>query len=171
MTAPVISPATTAKGIADVVALCWAYRDALAALSPTDAHLMETFYPPEKYRAVMADLPKLHARPTGVILLARAADGTPLGCGMTQPLSAEHVEMKRLYVSPAARGQGVARALCTALMDQARADGYTVMQLDTSKSLTAAQSLYAQLGFAKRSPYQPVPEAAAKHMLFYERSL
>ena len=120
---------------------------------------------------LMQDLPQLHARPRGIILLARDPHGTPVGCGMTHPLDDTSVEVKRVFVDPAARGTGLGKTLCLALIDQARADGYARVLLDTSRSLPAAGPLYLALGFAERGPYQPIPDSALPHLRFFEFTL
>ncbi|MGJ8546708.1 MAG: GNAT family N-acetyltransferase [Sulfitobacter sp.] len=171
MTAPVqIAPATSLADLDAVRDLCWAYRDFLSAHAPVEAEITRIFYPPEKYAQVMTALPDLHARPRGIILLARI-DGAPVGCGMSHGLDAARAEIKRLFVTPAARGRSVARQLCTALLDQARSDGYARVLLDTSSGLLAAQNLYARLGFTPRGPYQPVPGDMLPHLRFYEYKL
>lgn len=154
-----------------VRALCWDYRDTLIANSPDDRKITETFYPIPKYEALMRDLPSLHARPRGVILLARSPEGGPLACGMTHPLDDRTAEIKRVFVAPAARGLGLAKALCRALLDQAAVDGYDRVVLDTSRSLPAAGPLYHALGFTECGPYQDIPPSALPHLLFFEYTL
>jgi ribosomal protein S18 acetylase RimI-like enzyme len=74
--------------------------------------------------------------------------------------------LAELYVQPAARGQGIGRALMNAAMDEARSRGATGMDLNTSVDDKAARALYESLGFRNREgkPDGPV-------MLFYEREL
>ena len=165
-----IRPATTAADIAAVRDLCWAYRDFLLNHSETDRETVETFYPTEKYKTLMDGLEVEHARPQGIILLAEL-DGTPIGCGMTHAIDPQTSEIKRVFVNETARGQGIADHLCRALMDQAREDGFTLMVLDTGKGLKPAQRLYERLGFAKCGPYQPIPDHALPHLVFYEIAL
>lgn len=162
-----IRPATSPADLDAVRKLCWDYRTHLAGVSPIEAELTETFYPAPKYSALMDGLETEHARPQGIILLAEL-DGAPVGCGMTHALDPETSEIKRLFVAPDARGHGIARKLIAALMDQARADGYARVVLDTSVNLGPARALYANLGFTQRGPYQDVPETALPHLVFFE---
>lgn len=171
MTGSSITEARTPAEIDAVRDLCWAYRDFLLNNSPVDQEITETFYPTQKYANLMRDLPLLHARPKGIMLLARNAAGTPVGCGMTHALSNDTAEIKRVFVSGTARGGGVASQICRRLIDQARRDGYGRIVLDTSKNLSAAQALYDRLGFARRGPYQPIPEDVLPELLFYELHL
>ena len=158
MTAFTLTHAETDADLDAVRALCWAYRDFLMNHTAIDRDITETFYPVPKYAALMDDLAEEHARPGGIILLARDAKGAPIGCGMTHALDTQTAEVKRVFVSDAARGMGLAKALCRALMDHARIDGFTSIVLDTSRSLIPAQKLYHSLGFTPRGPYQPIPE-------------
>jgi GNAT superfamily N-acetyltransferase len=154
-----------------VRALCWDYRQFLLTHSDIDREITETFYPVPKYAALMADLPRIHARPAGVMLLALDAAGQPVGCGMIHPLDPRTSEIKRVFVTDAARGKRVASTLCEALITQARNDGFERVVLDTSRTLTAAQALYARLGFEARGPYQPIPADIVQDLRFYELSL
>ena len=165
-----ISQATSAEDLAAVRALCWDYHSFLLHNSDIDRDITQAFYPAPKYDALMQDLPSEHARPQGIILLATLND-QPVGCGMIHALNAQTSEIKRVFVADTARGKGIAAQLCTALMDQARTDGFTKMVLDTSITLTGAQRLYTKLGFTPRGPYQPVPEDMLPHLLFYETAL
>ena len=74
--------------------------------------------------------------------------------------------IQELYVVPGLRGQGIGRALLEAVMDMARSEGATHMELGTSETDTAARALYEDAGFTNREgkPDGPV-------MLFYEREL
>ena len=90
---------------------------------------------------------------------------------MTHAIDPHTAEIKRVFVTDAARGRGVAHLICDALIAQARADGFDRIVLDTSKSLTAAQRLYTALGFAERGPYQPIPSDVLPELMFYELDL
>lgn len=57
-------------------------------------------------------------------------------------------EVQKLMVATAARGQGIARRLMDAVEAQARADGISLLVLDTQKG-SAAETVYARLGWAR----------------------
>ncbi len=171
MTAITLTQATSAADLEAVRKLCWAYRDFLLHNTEIDREITETFYPVPKYTALMAELEALHARPKGIILLARTADETPVGCGMTHALDDDTSEIKRVFVTDAARGKGVAAQICETLTAQARTDGFNRIVLDTSKALHAAQRLYLRLGFTPCDPYQPIPAEVLPELLFFEKSL
>lgn len=163
----VIRRTETSADIDTVRQLCWEYRDYLLTFSAAIRPMMETFYPKDAYAVLMADLPVKHARPRGVILLAEI-DGEPVGCGMTHALNAEDVEVKRVFVRDVARGTGAGARLSQALVDQARADGFKRVLLDTAAQFTHAQKLYEKLGFQARGPYSDLPPGTEDLLVFYE---
>jgi GNAT superfamily N-acetyltransferase len=69
-------------------------------------------------------------------------------------------EIKRMYVVPAARGRGVARALLGALEDAARERGYRVARLDTGPRQAHARALYESAGYVEVPDYNGNPYAA-----------
>lgn len=116
----------------------------------------------------MDALPGPYAAPDGAILLAEVNE-TPVGVVAVKPLDEEGVcEMKRLYVRPEHRTQGIGHALGKAILNTARDLGYDVMRLDTVESMTAARALYRSLGFEERSAYyhNPLP-----NVVYMEREL
>jgi len=78
-------------------------------------------------------------------------DGAPVGCGALRLLDSNTAELKRMYVSPPARGQGLGRRLVAALEAEARALGVRRLVLETGVRQTAALALYRATGF------QPIP--------------
>ncbi len=116
----------------------------------------------------LATLPGRYGPPSGRLLLAwegeRAAGGVAL-----RSLEAEGAcEMKRLFVRPADRGQGLGRRLATRILHEATALGYTVMRLDTLDTLEPAMRLYRELGFQPCAPYYANPLPG---VMYWERVL
>jgi GNAT superfamily N-acetyltransferase len=84
--------------------------------------------------------------PDGGFIVGYSA-GVPVCCGGVKRLDDSICEIKKMYVVPEARGQGVARALLYALEDSARALGYTIARLDTGPRQPHARSLYESEGY------------------------
>jgi GNAT superfamily N-acetyltransferase len=60
-----------------------------------------------------------------------------------------------MYVVPEARGRGLSRRVLTALEDEARALGYSLVRLETGNLQTEAIGLYASAGFGPIPRYGP----------------
>jgi ribosomal protein S18 acetylase RimI-like enzyme len=113
----------------------------------------------------LAGLPGKYAAPSGALLIARAMDGEPLGCVALRPLDdAGHCEMKRLYVSPRARGLGLGKALIDAVIAEAIRIGYREMRLDTLPTMGEAIALYRKASFQPIDPYYETPVAGTIFM-------
>jgi GNAT superfamily N-acetyltransferase len=110
---------------------------------------------PEMFPLPDPDAPMYRA-PHGLFLLAHAG-ADPVGCVSLRRLTTATAEVKRLWIAPAARGQGLARRLMHQIEDQARALGYAALQLDTNEHLPAAVALYAATGWLPIAAYTPYP--------------
>ena len=86
-----------------------------------------------------------------VVFLVASRDGEPVGCGGLRAIDAEHGEIKRMYVVPAARGSGVAVAVLRALEAEARDRGWTRLVLETGVEQPDAIRFYTREG------YTPIP--------------
>lgn len=96
--------------------------------------------------------------PAGWLLLARL-DGEAVGCGALKRLDATTGEIKRVWVSPAARGLGIAARLMDRLESLAGEIGCTRVFLDTNKTLTEAQAMYRKRGYREIERYNDNPYA------------
>jgi len=115
------------------------------------------------YLALATDSPKVRAgretrnpgasaREPGARILAQEAG--PAGCVALRKFDAEACEMKRLYVRPEFRGQGVACALVEEVTRAAPALGYRKILLDTLPEMVGAQALYRSIGFQEVPAYR-----------------
>jgi GNAT superfamily N-acetyltransferase len=96
--------------------------------------------------------------PHGAFLVG-SSTGQPVCCGGVKRLDHHICEIKKMYVVPEARGQGVARALLHALEAKARALGYTVARLDTGPKQVNARGLYESEGYAEIEDFNGNPVA------------
>jgi len=107
-----------------------------------------------------------------VVLVARDDDGTALGCGALRVLGDGVAEVKRMYVAPAARGRGVAKAVLAGLEQVARERGWTTLRLETGPRQPEAIGLYSQAGYRPIEAFGAYVDAPdAEDSLFFERFL
>lgn len=119
----------------------------------------------QNYDKEVADLPGEYAAPRGRLLLALADDGAAAGCAALRDLGNGVAEMKRLFVRPAFRGQGLGWQLAEMILDEARALGYERIRLDTLPGkMDQAIAMYRVLGFKDIAPYYNNPVAGAAFM-------
>jgi len=112
----------------------------------------------------LAGLPGDYAPPEGRLLLAEY-QGQLAGCVALHKLEPGICEMKRLYLRPRFRGQGVGRALAETMIAAAREIGYRHMRLDTVEPIMKhAVAMYRRLGFRQITPYRPNPIEGAMYM-------
>jgi len=81
--------------------------------------------------------------------LVACLDGKIVGGGGIAPLddASATCELKKLFLLPVARGQGIGRQLSERCLVFARQAGYRRCYLDSLRSMHAAIALYGQLGF------------------------
>ncbi|MGY4827709.1 GNAT family N-acetyltransferase [Sphaerotilaceae bacterium SBD11-9] len=138
--------------------------EVIALIDELDAY-QQTLYPPESVYAL--DLASLK-QPQVLFAVARDAGGSAVGCGAIV-LGPEYGELKRMYVRPAARGQGVARQVLSLLEARAQAAGCTLLRLETGPSQPEAIALYERFGYQRCPRFGDY--ADDPFSVFMERSL
>lgn len=102
--------------------------------------------------------------PRGVFLVV-ISDGAVTGCAGLQlvdvPPYGQVAEVKRMWVSPALRGQGVGRALLERLHAETRQRGLERVVLDSKRELEDARRLYLAAGYRDIEPYGTNADATA----------
>jgi ribosomal protein S18 acetylase RimI-like enzyme len=141
-----ITPARTPIELISAAALFRAYARSL----PVDLG-------PQGFSQELQSLPGPYAPPSGELLLAKRGDHL-LGAVALKALAPPHAaEIKRLFVRPQGRRTGVGKALVAAILEIARARGYSEVKLDTLPSMEGAIALYKSFGFAPIPPYGSHP--------------
>ena len=120
----------------------------IALINELDAY-QDTLYPPESRHSL--DLNSLK-QANVVFAVARGVSGRAVGCGAVV-LNSAHGEVKRMYVLPECRGQGVARKILAALESAAHARGCEELMLETGPYQPAALALYERAGYMRRGPF------------------
>jgi putative acetyltransferase len=129
--------------------------DIIALLAASDAY-MALLYPAESNH--MLDVASLK-RPEVTFIVARV-DGRALGCGAVVDSREGWAEVKRMFVSPAARGQKLGRRLMDKIEAIAAELGASALRLETGGLQPEALELYRRSGFVEIGPfgkYKPDP--------------
>jgi putative acetyltransferase len=124
-----------------------------------------SLYPPEHRH--MIDMPGLLAGNVRFFVARRG--GTALGCMALVRSGPDRGELKRCFVTDAARGQGVGFALLRAAEAAAREQGMRLIQLETGNLNQAALRLYRGNGFHERGPFGAYPDDGVS--VFMEKTL
>lgn len=103
---------------------------------------------------VPLQLPKIvgAAPPDGVFYLVHV-DGVAMGMGGLRRYDADTAEIKRIYVSPQARGLGLGERIFERLITDATQFGYQGLCLDTAPFMHSAHRIYEAHGFVDVPPY------------------
>jgi putative acetyltransferase len=84
----------------------------------------------------------------GMFVVARL-NGTAVGCGALRRREQGTGELKRMYVKPAHRGQGIGRQILSNLESAARQMGLARLVLETGELQPEAISLYESSGYRR----------------------
>jgi putative acetyltransferase len=149
------------------VTLTGAPDDAVRLLIAELEEVLSAEYPPENRHGLPLEaIFQPHVR-----FFVATLDGAPAGCGGVA-LLAGFAEVKRMYVRPAARGQGVARAILDCLEAEASAADLPMLRLETGDKQIDALRLYRRYGFTECAPfgdYATLPPHAIAASIFLEK--
>lgn len=142
-----------------------AHPDAIASMQAYFAELAAVF-PGGFDPGPLTDVSLAPMRPPiGTFLLA-ADRASPVGCVGMRREDPTTGEVKRLWVAPEARGEGLAQRLMAEIEVCARASGLTRLVLDTSRHLPKAIDFYRLQGWQEIARYNDNPYA---HHFFEKR--
>ena len=85
--------------------------------------------------------------------------GEAIGCGAVKHNLGGPSEIKRMWISPAARGLGLGRRLLEVLEATAAETGAQVARIETSAVCTEALALYRSAGWVEVRPFNDEPFA------------
>ena len=121
--------------------------DALGLIAALCDELSERYHrPPSPF------LPAEAMTARTAMVVARL-DGQPVGCGALRQIDARTVEVKRMYVVPLARRQGIARRVLAELERAAAGFGYERVILETGTFQPEALALYPAAGYRRTAAY------------------
>ncbi|PIF73176.1 putative acetyltransferase [Variovorax sp. 54] len=127
--------------------------DVIQLIDDLDAY-QKPLYPPESHYGI--DLAALSAAHV-LFAVARDDAGTAIGCGALV-MNPGYGELKRMYVRPQNRGQGVAAKVLGFLEGEAKAHGCALFRLETGVSQPEALAFYARAGYARRERFGDYPD-------------
>lgn len=138
--------------------------DAMLLISELEAHL-DPLYPKTSRHGYSVE--KLMAQ--GVQFFVTRCSGVPAGCGGIELVGNEYGEVKRMFVRPEFRGQGLARLMLKHLEDYASQHDIHVLRLETGIHQKDAIALYEGMGFQSIPPFGPYQEDPLSR--FYEKQI
>jgi DNA-binding MarR family transcriptional regulator/ribosomal protein S18 acetylase RimI-like enzyme len=107
--------------------------------------------------SVSADAHELKV-PKGALIMARL-HGVPIGCIAIKLHKESSAELKRMWVSPSARGLGFGRRLLHEAEKHVLQGNGDVIRLETNKTLQEAITLYERSGYVEVQPFSAEPYA------------
>lgn len=162
-----VRQATTPQELDDVRTLIRGFAAWHRETHVEDRDLIDRYFDAAAFAEEVATLPGKYAPPKGSLLIAY--DGAaPAGCVAMYDMGEGVCEMKRMFVPESARGRGAGRALCRQIIADAKAAGYRLMRLDTSKRQNEAMRLYERAGFVRTAPYYEMADDVRDWLVFFE---
>jgi len=122
--------------------------DVRALIEALDRYLQE-LYPVESNHLLGIER-LLHS---DIRFVVARQNGVALGCGALRIDAEGYGEVKRLFVTPDARGLGLGERLVIELERIARNESLQCLRLETGIHQHAALAVFRKLGFSERSPF------------------
>ena len=109
----------------------------------------------------------MYGSPTGCLLLVYDNE-LPIACAAYRKIGEDVCELKRMYIKPDYRRNGVGQEIMNILCMRAKLNGYKLMRLDTLDTMIPAIKLYSNNGFYTIDAYYHNPNEGVVYM---EKSL
>ena len=157
--------------LATLITVPWADPRAVELRRRMDVEMLARYSAPPVRKTGDVD-GALTVDPANVIatVLVLDPDGTAIAHGAVQRKRADakvaDIEVKRVFVDPAARGRGAGRALMLELERIARETDASRLILQTGDRQPEAVSLYESLGYTPIPVYEPYGEAIPFSLCF-----
>lgn len=138
--------------------------EASALVEALDRHLTARYRPEHRH---LLDVETL-SRPDVMFFVARLA-GRAIGCAALRIDGEGYGELKRMFVVPDLRGQGIARALLDEIERQAKDLDLPLIRLETGILQHEAIALYAASGYRSCGPFGEYCDNGVS--LFFEKTI
>ena len=123
-------------------------KEVIQLLTASDA-LMTDLYPSESNHMLdVSELERLE-----VSFYVARFNGAALGCGAWVRTDVKEAELKRMFVTPEARGQKIGRQILDHIEFEAASAGVSLMRLETGVRQPEALKLYRSSGYVERGPF------------------
>jgi putative acetyltransferase len=127
---------------------------AIAAMIHELDRYMGELYPAESNHLVdLNTLAQPHVHFFGVLV-----DGEYRGCGAIMLVGREYAEVKRVFVSPEARGLRLGHQIIETLEEAARSEGISLLRLETGNAQKEALGLFEANGFRRCGAFGDYPK-------------
>ena len=150
----------------DVVAVTRSTHEVRKLVEELNSELGALYAPEQRHGLALDAIFEPHIR----FFVARTG-GRAVGCGGVA-IFPDYAEVKRMYVRPEARGQGVADAIMTRLIAETGTAGLCVLRLETGTEYLAAIHFYRKCGFRDClafEPYASLPPHRIAASVFLQR--
>ena len=117
----------------------------------------------QQFKEELSIINIMYGIPTGCLLLVYDADQA-IACAAYRKIEDGICELKRMYIKPKYRKQGIGQKLVDMLLQRAKQNGYTLMRLDTLDSMIPAITLYHNNGFYDIDAYYHNPNEGVVYM-------
>ncbi|MCP4438117.1 MAG: GNAT family N-acetyltransferase [Aureispira sp.] len=117
----------------------------------------------KRYPDVQGDYDQYNEYAAPIDVLVILIDGNPAACGAIKALNLNNwVEIKRIFVHPDYRGQGLSKTIITKLEEWASQKGFDSTVLETGVRMPEALALYKKMGYQvveNFGPYVGLPHS------------
>lgn len=122
----------------------------------------------QNFEDELQHIERQYGAPEGTLIIVYSDEGQAIGCFGIRKLDKEICELKRMYIHPEFRGQGIGNLLMEASIEAGSQLGYQKIRLDTLATMLPAIGLYKSYGFYAIEPYRYNPMEEA---MYFERKL
>lgn len=116
----------------------------------------------QHFEQELKGLKTMYAAPHGGVILCKI-ENESIACVAVRKIDNQTAELKRMFVRPVYRWQGIGKILMEKAIELAKAANYSCIRLDTLNYMSAAINLYKKNGFYEIPAYYQNPNATVVH--------
>ncbi|BBI34497.1 GNAT family N-acetyltransferase [Cohnella abietis] len=123
--------------------------DLLNLIEKLDQYLFERYPADEVFVIDFTDSSSI----SDTIFMIAYDDERPVGCGAIRPIESNVIELKRFYVEPEYRKQGIAGKILNQLEEKGRDLNYSILRLEAGEQQPEAIHFYKKHGYYEIERY------------------